>query len=181
MAKDTQDDAPMDLTAALLPVPTDTVSNGGTNLFNQAENNRVYERYEVSKTYDFDPNIVPMAVASDAPLTKTAFVQLACPTKTLLVEWKVSCACNVGVTPSIPKSDPLTSNAILLRKKVRPLQVEADSDGTSQVLMLTGEYLYGFVDWLQAIENHAIPAWINGVPTPANVGTYKAGVIGSEA
>ncbi len=156
--------------------PTPDTGGGG---FSGTEATPPYTEYTVRKSYVDDRNIVQMAIAGDTN-NESAIVQLAAPTKRLIVSWQIE---RIGSQPDVPATEPTNANAVLTHVNWEPLETVLMPDGESFRYAIAGSCTYVFKNSDQVTISAALPPWIKG--GGAGVVTYKVtgkqGVIGKEA
>ena len=102
----------------------------------------IWNDYLVDNRYEKDLHRYMMGMTSPNGFknASVAFVQLAAPTLLWVADWTAS---RFGKRPIIPKSDPPTTDWVLLDEQVEPATITALPDGVSAVYTISGIYVYG--------------------------------------
>ena len=120
----------------------------------------IFTDYAVENRWEADGQIFMMPVTSPEGFDgdQVSFVKLAAGTMLWIVDWTAEKA---GEAPSIPNPDLEDANIVLMDKHFYPAQLlKAGADG-SVLYRMSGTYVYGFKNPLQATLYYGRPPWMS--------------------
>lgn len=117
----------------------------------------IYQDFYTNHRYETDHHIYMMSIASPNGFqgAKAGFVQLASPVTLLLVDWSVEHLAEANEYPDYPDPASLADdNTIHMDTIVEPATLTLSPDGRGVVKRISGTYVYGFKDPVQASLRH---------------------------